>query len=706
MKQTKKTRSLGQILIVYITALLVISTLIIGVSSYSVARNSLIEKGKITLKNGVKSALTMIDLMQIEVEKGHYTVDEAQNNIKEVLLGPLNTDGSRQNNSQIDFGMNGYYIVYSTEGIEILHPTLEGVKVWDYIDKAKTETPYYFVQDKIEKGLNGGGYTTYTWEYPYSEKLGEKIVYTEADSEWGWIVAAGSYISDFDRAAFIILQITLLTVLVVVLLGYWISKYTINAITHPISDVVDAMKLAEDGTYTTIDKSPTIDELSRLTKGFNRLTNAIKAAQSNLVKKDDQLLKYAYYDSLSGLPNTNYFRISVSDRMKKVNDKCALLLIDIKDFNFINSIYGTAYGDRLIEHLGKTVIEDRTLSTLVARIGGNEFSAWFEDFDESTFHNRLEKYVHHLKTNLHEAGIHTHIDFYISVATFDPSNDQLDYDDLYKRASTSLQFAKNERQHTIVWYHESMSVKFERESKLLHAAEIALNNKQFALHYQCKVDSISNEITGVESLSRWYDPEEGHISPLEFIPILYRGNLMNRFSMMVIEQSLIDLPKLEEKHQKPLTISINISPSLFFDDAFVPFMKEVIQSHSVNPEKIILEITEDIFITDFEIIVSRIDQLRAMKIKISLDDFGSGYSSLNYLAQLKFDEIKVDKTFIDHIMSDSKAYALFKSIVNIAHSLNCEVIAEGVESIEQVRMINEAGCRMIQGYVYSKPEPL
>ena len=706
MKQTKKTRSLGQILIVYITALLVISTLIIGVSSYSVARNSLIEKGKITLKNGVKSALTMIDLMQIEVEKGHYTVDEAQNNIKEALLGPLNTDGSRQNNSQIDFGMNGYYIVYSIEGIEILHPTLEGVKVWDYIDKAKTETPYYFVQDKIEKGLNGGGYTTYTWEYPYSEKLGEKIVYTEADSEWGWIVAAGSYISDFDRAAFIILQITLLTVLVVVLLGYWISKYTINAITHPISDVVDAMKLAEDGTYTTIDKSPTIDELSRLTKGFNRLTNAIKAAQSNLVKKDDQLLKYAYYDSLSGLPNTNYFRISVSDRMKKVNDKCALLLIDIKDFNFINSIYGTAYGDRLIEHLGKTVIEDRTLSTLVARIGGNEFSAWFEDFDESTFHNRIEKYVHHLKTNLHEAGIHTHIDFYISVATFDPSNDQLDYDDLYKRASTSLQFAKNERQHTIVWYHESMSIKFERESKLLHAAEIALNNKQFALHYQCKVDSISNEITGVESLSRWYDPEEGHISPLEFIPILYRGNLMNRFSMMVIEQSLIDLPKLEEKHQKPLTISINISPSLFFDDAFVPFMKEVIQRHSVNPEKIILEITEDIFITDFEIIVSRIDQLRAMKIKISLDDFGSGYSSLNYLAQLKFDEIKVDKTFIDHIMSDSKAFALFKSIVNIAHSLNCEVIAEGVESIEQVRMINEAGCRMIQGYVYSKPEPL
>lgn len=706
MKQSKKTRSLAQILIVFTTVLLVISTLIIGVSSYTVARNSLVEKGKITLKNGVKSALYLIDFMQLEVEKGHYTIEEAQNYIKEVLLGPLNTDGTRQNNSEVDFGKNGYYIVYSTEGVEIMHPTLEGVNVWHYVDKAKTESPYYFVQDKIVKALNGGGFTTYTWEYPYSDKLGKKIVYTEADLEWGWIVAAGSYISDFDRAASIILQITLLTVLVVVLMGYWIAKYAINAITHPISDVVEAMKLAEQGIYNPVDKIPSTDELSRLTQGFNRLTGAIKAAQSNLVKKDDQLLKYAYYDTLSGLPNANYFRISVSDRINKVTDKCALLLIDIKDFNFINSIYGTAYGDRLIEHLGKTVMEDRTLSTLVARIGGNEFSAWFEDFDEVTFQSRLEKYVLYLKQNLYEAGIHTHIDFYISVAVYDPSLGQQAYDDIYKRASTSLQYAKSEHQYAIVWYHESMSKKLERESKLLHAAELALNNNLFVLHYQCKVDALSGEVTGVESLSRWFDQDEGVISPLEFIPLLYRGNLMSRFSMMVIEQSLTDLPRLEAKHQKPLTISINISPSLFFDEAFVPFMEDAIIKYAVDPRKIILEITEDIFITDFDIIVSRVNQLRDMKVKISLDDFGSGYSSLNYLAQIKFDEIKVDKSFIDHIMYDPKAYELFKSIVNIAHSLDCEVIAEGVESNDQVKMIKDAGCRMIQGYVFSKPEPL
>ena len=187
-----KNRSFGQKLIIFTTGMLFVASIIIGLFSYAVARNALIEKGKTILQNGVKSALILIDDLNKDVESGAITLETAQESLKMYLLGPLNPDGTRQINSQVDFGENGYYIIYSQTGLEIMHPTLEGLNVWDFQDKAKRDKPFYLVQDKIHKAQNGGGFTEYTWTYPYSEALGRKIVYSELDPNWGWVVTAGS----------------------------------------------------------------------------------------------------------------------------------------------------------------------------------------------------------------------------------------------------------------------------------------------------------------------------------------------------------------------------------------------------------------------------------------------------------------------------------------------------------------------------------
>lgn len=699
-----KNRSFGQKLILFTTGMLFIASIVIGISSYMVARNALIEKGKTILQNGVKSALILIEDMNKKVENDSISLEEAQENIKLYLLGPLNEDGTRQNKTPVDFGEHGYYIIYSQTGVEIMHPTLEGQNVWNFTDKAKRSQPFYLVQDKIKKAQHGGGFTEYTWEYPYSEELGRKIVYSELDPNWGWVVTAGSYISDFDEAALIILRITVITMVGVIIVGYLFARSYIHSITKPITTVVEAMKEAEEGRYQSIPSVEMVDELGNLIHGFNTMIGAIDTAQKNLVQKDDQLLHYAYYDQLSNLPNAYYFKKYVCDRLKENKNNAAMLLVDIKDFNIINSIYGTGYGDKIISFLGKKVKEKQTPNSFIARISGNEFAIWLEDIDETKIDQILDFVIDDFKQSMQSSNFISHIDFYTSVVVLEDSD--VHYDQVYKKASTALQYAKNHKHIKVTRYKDEMYRTLERESTLLTLAELAIESDEFVVNYQQKIDARTQKVCGVESLSRWYSPELGFVSPAEFIPMLHKSNLMVLFTNVVISKVIDDLPRLKELYGEDITVSINISPVSFFNDGFVSFLKSLIQSRGIKASSVMLEITEDVFISDFETVKARILDLKKLGVKISLDDFGTGYSSLNYLSKFNFDEIKVDKSFIDNIHLDETAFSLFDAIVKIAQSLDCDVVAEGVETLEQVQSIKEAGCHLIQGYVYSKPKPI
>jgi diguanylate cyclase (GGDEF)-like protein len=704
MKRKWQSLSFGQKLILFTTSLLFVACLIIGISGYVVSRNAMIDKGKVILKNGVKSAIMLIDDMNKGVERGEITLEEAQEAIKIYLMGPLREDGTRQNNNALDFGENGYYIIYSQQGIEIMHPTLEGEDVWLYKDKSNSRRDVFIVQDTVKTALSGGGFTEYTWEYPYSNKLGHKIVYSELDPNWGWVVTAGSYISDFDKAAMTIIQITITTLSLITITGYMLANRFIFNLTKPLIQVVEAMKHAETGALNTVPDYQSKDELGTLIRGFNTMIDSIVTAQSNLIKKDDQLLQYAYYDTLSLLPNAYFLKVSLSARLESLTSESSFLLIDIKDFNVINSIYGSSYGDKLIEAIGKEIIDSQLEDAIVARIGGNEFAVWLGLGSEEHVEERIVRYVDQLKAKLKTLNYVNQLEFYLSFVAI--SLEDNDYDMIYQKASIALQYAKNHKITQIVKYRPEMYHNLERESKIMLLAERALSNDDFTVHYQCKVDVKVGRVYGVESLARWHVPEIGNISPDEFIPLLYKANLMTAFSQMIVIKSLDDMPKLQSLYGDSVSVSINISPIMFFNDDFVAFMDENIKKRAINPSTVILEITEDVFISDFNLVQNRINEIRRLGMKISLDDFGTGYSSLNYLSKIKFDEIKIDKSFIDNIVADATAYSLFMSIVRIANALDCEVVAEGVETQFQVNLIREGGCSLIQGYIYSKPSPL
>lgn len=690
--------TLNRKLLLYMVLFLLTTALSIGIPSYNISKKALDEKGETILKNGVKSAIMLIKDKNMAVLAGTISLEEAQESIKTAMLGPMKENGDRQIDNPIDLGENGYFIVYSLNGEEILHPTLEGENVWDVVDQnPEHKEPFYLVRDKIEKALSGGGFTSYTWNLPYEETLEEKVVYSEYEPNWAWVVTAGTYVTDFNKEADLILNLTVLLIVFVVFLGFFLSSKYISSIATPLMTVEKAMKAAEFGEFQKVENIKRTDEIGSLIKGYNHMISAIETANR-------KIKAYAYYDTLTGLPNRNMLKEHVNERLVSGCCEYNLILVDIKDFKVINSIYGNEYGDKIILIISDYLKNFEGNAVKFSRVAGDEFAAWVENWDIATLKDSLNIMRDELNALLNKNGHMNRLEFHISSCGYEGSNKTFDM--MYQKASIAMQFAKINKLSSHVVYEDEMLSGIERESILKSQVESALDNDEFSLYYQSMYDVKTDSVVGVEALSRWFSPTLGTVSPLEFIPILNKNNLMIEFSKFVIYRALDDLPELSDRYGDDIHLSINVSPSMFLWDHFITFLTSSIQSRGIGPERIVLEITEDIFITDFKLIKDIFDQLNQCGIKIALDDFGSGYSSLNYLRNIKFDHIKIDKMFIDDIHTDHKSLTMFRTIVELAHSLNSIVIAEGVEERIQVDLIEESGCSWIQGYYFARPEPL
>jgi diguanylate cyclase (GGDEF)-like protein len=692
-----KKITLNNKLIIYTVGLLIISGLIIGIAGFRLTKDALDRKGEVILENGVKSAMLYIEEQYAFYERGDVSIEVVQEGIKESLLGEMKADGTRVINNPIDLGEYGYFIIYDSKGNEVMHPFLEGENVWDVVDQnRRLKASFYLVQDKIQKAKNGGGFTHYTWDVPFENRTAQKVVYSEYFEPWDWVVTAGTYMEDFNAEAIRIIQITLFVLLIVMLIGFILTKNYISGIAIPLMEVERAMKSLSDGKYKYLETIKRKDEVGRLVSGYNQMLGAIE-------EKDKRLEYFAYFDELSGLSNRHETRQRINKKIH--NGACAhLVLMDIKDFKTINSVYGSDYGDEIIRNLGETVIKLSSDTLEFSRLSGNEFAIWIEKCAESEVTKILNQVKNEIKNQLSTSGYPHHLSFHIGGCKTHEAID--DYDGLYKKAAVALQYAKEHDNFEYVSYENSMLTTIERASTLLKHAEIDLKEGHFHLYYQGKVDISNKKVLGVEALARWFSDELGFISPGEFIPVLNKTQLMIDFSEFVIHKALEDYPKLEKKYGQGITLAINICPTLFYQENFVGFIVSALGSYKVHPEKLILEITEDLLITDVELVNSKIQELRSLGIKISLDDFGTGFSSLNYLRSFPLDEVKIDRMFIKEIHKNKRDLSMLKSIVDLAQTLNYMVVAEGIEYLEQIQCLQEVNCKVAQGFYFYKPEPL
>lgn len=439
------------------------------------------------------------------------------------------------------------------------------------------------------------------------------------------------------------------------------------------------------------------------------LHTVVYAVKSYLIENIEDLeesvesaYRYAYFDHLTGLPNNEKF-INDLDHKTQNHEMGYLVYFTVNNLNLINSIYSDRVGDQVLIKLTDIFNKTKTTDEMVARIGGNEFAFWMPLSVGLAFTQRINVIIHNLYEDFYIQGISKKAEFFIG-CTKHHADDNFVIS--CHRTRLALTYAKSHKEDSVVFYDETLDRLIRDEETMKELLKDAIVNKMFHIHYQHKVDARSKRIQGVEALARWHSDDIGPVSPSTFIPLVENMSQAILFGEMIINLIFNDVKEIVNKYGDDITISINISPSHLMYDQFCLFLKDSLEKYEINPMNIILEVTEDVMIENFESVSYVLRNIKDLGVGISLDDFGSGYSSLNYLSILDIDELKIDKSFVDQINKNEKINIMLEMIIKLSQQYQLKVVAEGVETEEQYLKLLDLGCDQIQGYFFSKPMPL
>jgi diguanylate cyclase (GGDEF)-like protein/PAS domain S-box-containing protein len=423
-------------------------------------------------------------------------------------------------------------------------------------------------------------------------------------------------------------------------------------------------------------------------------------------KIEEQMIYAANHDDLTGLPNRKYFNKKLQIALEKAEinqSNLAILFIDLDQFKMINDTLGHNIGDFLLKQVGTRINSCINESGVVARQAGDEFIILIEDVSpveiEAIAENILRSLDFPFMLNGNEVFITTSIG--ISIYPQHGTNPEA----LIKNADAAMYEVKYNGKNHFKYYSFEIEKSIKRRMIIINGIRKALENDEFELFYQPKIEISSNNVIGVEVLLRWNHPLYGLIPPCEFIPIAEETGIIIQIGEWVLQTACKQYKVWEDLGIAPLTLCINVSPSQFLDPHLVKKISDVIQECNMNPQNLDLEITESVAMYNLEEAVKKLNQLRDIGIKLALDDFGTGFSSLNYLQRFPIDQLKIDRSFIKNVTINSQTAALVKSIISFAHGLNLIVIAEGVETAEQLEFIRSHHCDVGQGYYFSRPVP-
>lgn len=421
----------------------------------------------------------------------------------------------------------------------------------------------------------------------------------------------------------------------------------------------------------------------------------------------------AFYDPLTGLPNRRLLMDRLSHALmtnvRKDKDG-ALLFIDLDHFKTLNDTLGHDVGDLLLQQVAKRLTTCVREGDTVARLGGDEYVVLLENLSEQAIEaaTQAEAISTKILSALNEPyqldSHEYHNTSSIGVALF--SNHGQSQEDLLKHADIAMYQSKKAGRNTLRFFDPAMQQAIHVRADMERELRRAIEQQQFQLHYQVQTDHKGNAI-GAEALIRWFHPERGLIPPLQFIPMTEETGLISSIGEWVIDTACAQLHTWQ--HIEPIrdiSIAINISAKQFHQADFSEKVLATIERYDINPMLLKLELTESILLEDFEGTIATINTLKKIGVMFSLDDFGTGYSSLQYLKCLPLQQLKIDQSFVRDILTDSSDQAIVRTIIAMAHSLELEVIAEGVETEAQRQYLLEIGCKSFQGYLFGKPMPI
>ncbi len=428
---------------------------------------------------------------------------------------------------------------------------------------------------------------------------------------------------------------------------------------------------------------------------------------------EEEIRNLAFYDPLTKLPNRRLLMdrlglaLSSSERNRHYG---ALLFLDMDKFKILNDTLGHNIGDlMLIEVSERIKFSVREVDT-VARFGGDEFVVLFEelgeDIDEAS--QRVALVAEKIRAAL---AVPFHFNQHVHTTT--PSigvclyrGHELSADELIKHADIAMYQAKNAGRNRVQFFDPVLQQSVETRAALESDLRRALASRQLHLYYQVQCDNDGKPF-GAEALIRWIHPERGMISPAQFIAIAEESTLIQDIGDWVLETACRQLARWRQSEMtRDLLLAINVSGHQFVMGNFVETVETSIRAHGIDPSRLKLELTESVILNDIDDIVAKMQRLKDLGVRLSLDDFGTGYSSLSYLKRLPINQIKIDQSFVRDIVSDPNDAVMVKNIIDIAHNFHLNVIAEGVETPEQLAFLKQNGCAAYQGYWFGRPLPI
>jgi diguanylate cyclase (GGDEF)-like protein/PAS domain S-box-containing protein len=417
----------------------------------------------------------------------------------------------------------------------------------------------------------------------------------------------------------------------------------------------------------------------------------------------EKLAYLAHHDPLTRLPNRTKFREDLEQTLRRVNrdGRVAVLCLDLDHFKEINDSLGHPTGDDLLKDVASRLRTSVREGDTVARLGGDEFAIVQAgtDLQASESSSLAERLVEIVGAPY---AIHGHqLNIGVSIGIAFAPNDGEDPDQLLKNADMALYRAKEDGRATYRFFEPGMDARAQARRLLEIDLRAAVTRDEFEVHYQPIHDLNTDRITAFEALIRWKHPLRGMISPMDFIPLAEETGLITQLGDWILRKACMDAAAWSRE----VRVAVNLSPVQFKNSNLVQSVISALVASGLAPERLELEITESVLLQDSEATLAALHKLRSFGVKISMDDFGTGYSSLSYLRSFPFDKIKIDRSFVHELATREDSMAIVRAVTGIGKSLGISIVAEGVETNEQLGLLRTEGCTEVQGFLFSRPRP-
>jgi diguanylate cyclase (GGDEF)-like protein len=648
------------------------------------------------------------DTMIYTLDIGSPILDSDTGEVLGYVISTVDTSYFNKLLSSITIGESGYAILLDHSGKIIYHA--DSSKIGTTIDSYKLSQ---LTQEYNRGNLASSG----SFEYFY-ENTNQTYGYSVLP-DLNWILLVKQNTSEIKSATTALLYLLTLVCALLMIVITIAANTLAKKFSTPIISLRDAMRTASDGNLTVQSNIRTNNELGELSKNFNKMLHIIKTNYEDLESMHEELLSneeqlrsnydhiefLAYHDTLTNLPNklafldyVNAVLVSSSAEHKMHS----VYFVDLDNFKTVNDTLGHEYGDSLLVKTSQILTSIIGTDGMLARAGGDEFLLFRENIpNKESAVNFASQIIEVFHNPLDLDGEVVYVSMSIGISMY-PENG-LTPNALIKNADIAMYKSKDTGKNKFTLFDTKMEEELSRNTLIIEVLRNAIENKDVYIQYQPLMELETNNVIGFEALMRIHSDRLGNIAPNEFIPIAEESGLIVELSSWLLREACIFNKNMIDLGATPRPVSVNISSIQINRPGFVAMLSGVLEETQLPPQYLELEITESTLVSSIMDATKLLNNLQDLGVKVSLDDFGTGYSSLNYLTKMPIDTLKIDKSFIDNICSNQKDSCIAESIIQLAHSLDIRVVAEGVEQEEQLALLRSQHCDIVQGYIYSRP---